>query len=116
MRFLMEEDMFNQLQKYVIANNVNSDAGRCNLVEVNIESRNYSLTICFNEKKNQVAICEIFDEDMNEVVANEELIKCCFDELVNIATNITTDNTGLNLHRFYKEKIEPATECCELNQ
>jgi hypothetical protein len=115
MKCLVEKDIFNLMLKFIILKNQNPDASRCNIINVIVNEKEYQLTICCNEMKNQVVICEVADDLGNEI-RNENTIECCFNELKNIVTNATTDDKNLKLYKFYKEKIEPVTECCELNQ
>lgn len=115
MKRIIEKDLFDLLLTYANANDQNSDAERCKIIDIVTGEKEYQLTVCFNERKNQIVICEITDEFKNEII-NDEIIKRYFDELVDIAINTIIDDKGLILHSFYREKIEPATECCELNQ
>jgi hypothetical protein len=115
MKYLLEKDLFNLMLKFVIISNLNPDANRCNIIFVIVNKKEYQLTVCCNENKNQIVICEVVDEFNNEIV-DERIIKCCFDELVNAATNITINKNDLRIYKFYKKIIEPAIKCCELNQ
>jgi hypothetical protein len=115
MKYLIEQNLFDSVLKFVIAQNQNTDASRCNVVDITVDEEEYQLTICFNERKNQIFICEVIN-NLGNGITNELIITSYFKELINIVTNTTMNDKNLKLYKFYKEKIEPVTECCELNQ
>jgi hypothetical protein len=112
MIFKLTDIIFDNLLKYVTNNNLNSDACRCNRVELKTEDEQYyEITICFNENKKQIAICEIYCEG----IAIEEIdYTKCFELLMRLTQEKQKQND--NLYDFYKKKIEPITSCCFLNQ
>jgi hypothetical protein len=112
MKYVLEKQLFNSLLRYVISNNQNPDASRCNLVDIIVGSAEYQLTLCFNEQNSRVVICGISNLD-GEYIEDEDIVKQCFDELILAMSEEIIDN---DIIKFYHEKIEPATECCELNQ
>jgi hypothetical protein len=111
MIFTLTENVFDILLKYVVSNNINQDAYRCNLVELKMEDKQYyEITICFNENKKQVAICEINCEGF----AIKETDYGKYLEL--LLKSAKQEQNKSILYDFYKKKIEPVTTCCSLNQ
>lgn len=113
MQYTLNDNLFFQTLKFIVDNNQNPDADRCNIINVNVD-KEYQLTLCLNEKTKCIKLCNVTDDNGNEIIKSE-VIKCCFDELMNIVMN-TKNEKESELYVFYKEKIQPAIECCELNQ
>ena len=134
MKYILNKNQFESLLKYAIANGQNVNADRCIVTNIIISSVSYSATICFNEKKNSVVICEIFKLVSCVVEHNDKMIETderdpdgeeeseglkieCFNELLRLASeDWIMGEKDKRSYEIYKEKIEPATECCELNQ
>jgi hypothetical protein len=124
MRQKLSENQFNSLLKYAVSNGDNPNCDRCYIIDVIVDDVKYSLTICFNEKKQMVCICEVFkiieskiaEVEVRSSEENSDVIrKACFDEILRLALGDWSINEN-DKWKFYKEKIEPKTECCELNQ
>jgi hypothetical protein len=130
MRYL-EKNAMAHLLKYVVTNNQSPDVTRCNSVEVSLNGNRYSITICINEKKLKVHICEVYRiitkimeykgkiVNVDQRVASGETITDEFEaELINELVRLVTYNEPVDneMYDFYKKEIEPNTECCELNQ
>jgi hypothetical protein len=130
----VNQSQFKSLLKYAVTYGLNPNCDRCNVVDVVLDGVRYSMTVCFNEKKNQVVICEIFKVitkigeykgKMTEIdyrnpdgeEESEELKERCFNELLRLASgDWTVKENDKWKYEFYKEKIQSTTKCCELNQ
>lgn len=96
MRKIFNDDDFNTLKKFILSDCYCPNANRCLLFWTD---DNNMLTMCLNEKLNMVTIC------------NSDFIidKSIFDKLLYAAKEVECYS---NMYQFYKENIEPNTECC----
>jgi len=126
----LKNEQYKKLQRYAVLTNYNPDATRCNAVDVVVNGVKYSLTICFNWRKRQACICEVFKikkelqnkdgrvwtaETRGDEITDEKLINACFDRLLETAQEVKLEDKD-GLFEFYKKEVEPSIKCCSLNQ
>lgn len=104
MRKIFKEKEYSLLKEYVVCNSNIPNADRCCV----LMTEHMDLTMCFNNDLKSVCICTY--------TAKEELnyLKV-FDRLLDMAVKYEYSKEDIKRIEFYKEKIEPVSECCELN-
>lgn len=105
MKKILNGDVFEKVKKYVVVKGDNFDGGRC----INLDVDNYNSTICFNECINQVAICEV-DNEENDILAATVLKK-----LIELSEGATYSEKEESDYQYYIDETQLFTKCCEYN-
>jgi hypothetical protein len=95
--------VYQNFKRYIVSNSDIPNANRCCVYT----GSNIECTICFNDAKMSVCICELTYRIETGITINN-----IFDYLLYLSEK---GNVNKDREIFYLESIEPNSQCCEFN-
>lgn len=105
MKKVLNGDVLKKVRKYSVVKGDSYSDGRCITIDVGFNN----VLICFNEKINQVALCEV-NGNRNDILAVHILL-----ELIKLSQVTEYNEMEEVIYKDYLENVQLLTSCCEYN-